>query len=303
MFMRSRDNSTSSGGYWDEYIDASESSMERHRDPKHSRRTIARTREESYTKSLSAHPLDEEEDFVQETPEAALVAAQAYLLTTQPKPRDPREHMHQAAIRSLGLIEDKLMGNLPEKKVTHHKERRKEEFKRKPSRNETSESSGDKKRRKQKEDARNIIAQARVNNSRYAWREENYEDDEKEMGASCFTRRVCKTRVPEGFKLPHDQQKYDGSQEPTLWLSDYLLAIQIIGGTRATAMQSLQLHLTGAAWSWLNTLPNDSIGSCGELESQFARNFRSTYKCPTSLEEIKSCVQKKDETLRSYIQR
>jgi hypothetical protein len=28
-------------------------------------------------------------------------------------------------------------------------------------------------------------------------------------------------------------------------------------------MQSLQLHLTGAARSWLNTLPNDSIGSWG----------------------------------------
>jgi hypothetical protein len=53
----------------------------------------------------------------------------------------------------------------------------------------------------------------------------------------------------------------------------------------------------------LNTLPNDSIGSWGELESQFARNFCSTYKCPASLEEVKSCVQRKDETLRSYIQR
>jgi hypothetical protein len=65
MFMRSRDNNnTSSGGYWDEYSDASESSMERHRDPKHNRSTIAQTREESYTKRLSAHPSDEEEDFV-----------------------------------------------------------------------------------------------------------------------------------------------------------------------------------------------------------------------------------------------
>jgi hypothetical protein len=101
---------------------------------------------------------------VQETPKAALVAAQTYLLTTQPKPRDPREHMHQAAIRSLGLVEDKLRGNLPEKKVTHRRERRKEEVKRKSSWNETSESSGDKKCQKRKEDARNIIAQARVNN-------------------------------------------------------------------------------------------------------------------------------------------
>jgi hypothetical protein len=147
------------------------------------------------------------------------------------------------------------------------------------------------------------MAQARVNNSRYAWREENYKDDEKEMGALCFTRRVHKTRVPKGFKLPHDQEKYDGSQEPMLWISDYLQAVQILGGTRATAMQSLQLHLTGATRSWLNTLPNDSIGSWGELESQFARNFHSTYKRPASLEEVKSCRQGRDKTLRSYIQR
>jgi selenocysteine-specific translation elongation factor len=124
MFMRSRDdNSTSSGGYWGEYSDASECSMERHRDPKHNRRTTAQTREESYAKSLSAQQLEEEEDFVQETPEAALVVAQAYLLTTQPEPGDPREHMHQAAIRSLGLVEDKLMGKLPEEKAIHRKER------------------------------------------------------------------------------------------------------------------------------------------------------------------------------------
>jgi hypothetical protein len=85
IFMRSRDdNNTSSGGYWDEYIDASECSMERHRDPKHNRRTTTQTREESYAKSLSAQQSEQEEDFVQETPEAALVAAHAYLLTTQP---------------------------------------------------------------------------------------------------------------------------------------------------------------------------------------------------------------------------
>jgi hypothetical protein len=286
-----------------EYSDSLESSMERHRDPKHSRRTTARTVEESYIKSPSANQPEEEEEFVQETPEATLVAAHAYLLTMQPKPGDPREHMHQAAIRSLGLVEDKLRGNFLEKNSTYHKEKQKEEVKRKSSRNKTSDSSEDEKRQKRKEDARNIIAQARVNNSRYAWREENYEDNEKEMGALCFTRRVRKTRVPKGFKLPHDQEKYDGSQEPTLWLSDYLQVVQILGETRATTMQSLQLHLTGAARSWLNTLPNDSIGSWGELESKFARNFLSTYKRPASLEEVKSCMQRRDETLCSYIQR
>jgi hypothetical protein len=85
----------------DEHNEASDSSRERHREPKHNRRTTTRAREENHARSISAHPSDEEEDFVQETPEAALVAAQAYLLTTQPEPGDLREHMHQAAIKSL----------------------------------------------------------------------------------------------------------------------------------------------------------------------------------------------------------
>jgi hypothetical protein len=203
---------------------------------------------------------------VQETPEAALIAAQAYLQTTRPEPGDPREDMHQAAIRSLRIVEDKIRGKGLETKSTSYKERRKEKFKHNITRNESSESL-EEERRQRREDARNIIAQARVNKSCHAWREENYEDNEKDMGALCFTCRVHKTRVPKGFKLPHDQQKYDGSQEPTLWLSDYLQAVQILGGTKATAMQSLQLHLTSTSRSWLNTLPNESIGSWGELES------------------------------------
>jgi hypothetical protein len=81
------------------------------------------------------------------------------------------------------------------------------------------------------------------------------------MGASCFTHRVLTRLLPKGFKLPHDQQKYDGSQEPQSWLSDYLQAVKILGGTKETAMQSLQLHLTGAARSWLSKLEKETIGS------------------------------------------
>jgi hypothetical protein len=144
--------------------------------------------------------------------------------------------MHQATIRSLGLVEDRLRKHSPEKNVTHYKDKGKENIKYQSSQNQANNSSGDEKHRTQREDTRNIIAQTRVDNARYAWKEENYEDDDKEMGALCFTRRVHRTRVPKGFKLPHDQQKYDGSQEPKLWLSDYLQAVQILGGTRATMM-------------------------------------------------------------------
>jgi hypothetical protein len=123
------------------------------------------------------------------------------------------------------------------------------------------------------------------------------------MGASCFTHRVHTTPVPKGFKLPHDQQKYDGSQEPQSWLSDYLQAVKILGGTKETAMQSLQLHLTGAARSWLRKLGKETIRSWEEHTKQFTSNFKSTYKRPTSIEEVKACVKQRNETLRAYIQR
>jgi hypothetical protein len=95
---------------------------------------------------------------MQETPEAVLIAAQAYLLTMRPEPRDPREDMHQAAIRSLGIVEDKIRGKGPEIKSTSYKERRKEKFKHNITRNESSESSEEERRQKRREDARNIIA-------------------------------------------------------------------------------------------------------------------------------------------------
>jgi hypothetical protein len=124
MFVRSQDNnSMSREEYWDDYSDDSEYSRERCRDPKHNRGTTAQSREERYSRSMTPQLEAEEENFVQETPEAALIAAQAYLLTTWPEPRDPREDMHQAAIQSLGIVEDKIMGKGPEAKWTSYKER------------------------------------------------------------------------------------------------------------------------------------------------------------------------------------
>jgi hypothetical protein len=185
--------------------------------------------------------------------------------------------MHQAAIKGLGLIRDKLNQDPLEKKTTRNEQ--KEKRSQRSQTPQTRRSSPPSKRhyRSRGEDARNIITHARVNRSCYKWDEGNYEDKEKEMGALCFTRRVCRTQVPKRFKLLHDQQKYDGSQEPELWLSDYLQAIKILGGSRETAMQSLELHLTGVARSWLSKLPDDSIRSWGKLEKQFTDNFRLTY--------------------------
>jgi hypothetical protein len=53
----------------------------------------------------------------------------------------------------------------------------------------------------------------------------------------------------------------------------------------------------------LSKLEKETIGSWEDLTKQFTSNFRSTYKRPTSIEEVKACVQQRDETLRAYIQK
>jgi hypothetical protein len=67
--------------------------------------------------------IDERGNIIPKSPEAALVAAEAYLLTTQPTPGDPRESVHQAAIKSLGLIGDKLnQEEIPQKDMSPHQQ-------------------------------------------------------------------------------------------------------------------------------------------------------------------------------------
>jgi hypothetical protein len=89
---------------------------------KHSRRRTELPRKEDRTKNFNTLLSDEEEDCIQDMPEAALVAAQAYLLTTQSEPGDPWENMHQAAIKSLRLVGDELRQKSFEKEPTHHEQ-------------------------------------------------------------------------------------------------------------------------------------------------------------------------------------
>jgi hypothetical protein len=65
---------------------------------------------QSISKNLDSSFLlvDEQGNIIPKTPEAALVAAQAYLHTTRPNLGDPREHMHRAALNGLKMVGNKL---------------------------------------------------------------------------------------------------------------------------------------------------------------------------------------------------
>jgi hypothetical protein len=65
---------------------------------------------QSISKNLDSSFLsvDEQGNIIPNTPEAALVAAQAYLHTTRPNLGDPREHMHRATLNGLKMVGNKL---------------------------------------------------------------------------------------------------------------------------------------------------------------------------------------------------
>jgi hypothetical protein len=76
---------------------------------------------QSLSKNLDSSFLsvNEQGNIIPKTPEAALVAAQAYLHTTRPNLGDPREHMHWAALQELKMVGNKLL--VKEEEAYHNK--------------------------------------------------------------------------------------------------------------------------------------------------------------------------------------
>jgi hypothetical protein len=89
------------------HSDASYTNKRHHR---HGSTYLEYSERQSISKNLDSSFLsvDEQGNIIPKTPEAALVAAQAYLYTTRPNPGEPREHMHRAALNGLKMVGNKL---------------------------------------------------------------------------------------------------------------------------------------------------------------------------------------------------
>jgi hypothetical protein len=105
--------------------------------------------------------------------------------------------MHQAAIKSLGLVGDELKNKSLGKKSTYHEHTGGRSRRSQSSQSQRTNSPGKTDNEARREDTRNIIMQARVNKAWYAWDEENYKDEEKEMGTLCFTQRFTERGYPQ----------------------------------------------------------------------------------------------------------
>jgi hypothetical protein len=92
------------------HSNASYTNSKRHRRHGSRFKNLEYLERQSLSKNLDSSFLsvDEQGNIIPKTPEAALVAAQAYLHTTRPNPGDPREHMHRAALQGLKMVGNKL---------------------------------------------------------------------------------------------------------------------------------------------------------------------------------------------------
>jgi hypothetical protein len=93
-------------------------------------------------------------------------------------------------------------------------------------------------------------------------------------GAECFSFLIRSTPLPKGIKLSNGVVKFNGQQDPRIWLDDFITAITISGRSRDNALQLLSVHLKDNARAWLNNLAPDSIRSWEEFRQAFIANFR-----------------------------
>jgi hypothetical protein len=78
-------------------------------------------------------------------------------------------------------------------------------------------------------------------------------------GVECFSFLIRSTPLPKGIKLSDGVVKFNGQQDPRIWLDDFITAVTISDRSRDNARQLLSLHLKDNARAWLNNLAPDSI--------------------------------------------
>jgi hypothetical protein len=133
---------------------------------------------------------------------------------------------------------------------------------------------------------RHGLAQNRVDLAR-AWREAGRFEDKCELemlgsnrhglcGAECFSILIRSTPLPKGIKLSNGVVKFNGQQDPRIWLDDFITGVTISGGSRDNALQLLSLHLKDTQGHGSIILPQISSA----LGRNFGRPSSRTFEAP-----------------------
>lgn len=82
--------------------------------------------------------------------------------------------------------------------------------------------------------------------------------------------------LPDKFK-PINIEPYDGTTDLEMWIEDFVKCTNMARGDDLHAVKYLPLKLKGSARHWLNSLPENSIGSWEDLEDAFRANFQGAH--------------------------
>ena len=94
---------------------------------------------------------------------------------------------------------------------------------------------------------------------------------------------------------------YEGKSDPQDHLDHFNDLIELHLVSKMAKYRVFTVTLTGGAKIWLRTVPAKSISSWQQLSTLFLQHFQATKKFAVSLAHLGNIKQKKDKTLKSYI--
>jgi hypothetical protein len=209
-----------------------------------------------------------EAELLSKTKEAAIMAAAAYIATNAPNDDEHMRHLALKGVRVLQSTTNQRHEAMPRTTIPPVEQSRHPAVAPAvaPRTQVVEPINGE---------LRHGLAQNRVDSAR-ARRDARRFEEECELetfggnrdglcGAECYSLLIHSTPLPKGIKLSDSVVKFNGQQDPQIWLDDFITAVTIGGGSRDNALQLLSLHLKDNARAWLNNLAPDSIRSWEEF--------------------------------------
>ncbi|XP_025670159.1 uncharacterized protein [Arachis hypogaea] len=149
---------------------------------------------------------------------------------------------------------------------------------------------------------RNPAHQHETDNDRRHQDAKHTRSDHVIMGATHFTERILKAKLPKGFDKPTDM-KYDGTKDSQEHLTAFKARMNLEGAADAVRVRAFPVTLAGPTIKWFNTLPNGSITGFHDISWKFMAQFTTRItkaKHPISLLGV---TQKQDKSTRKYLDR
>ncbi|XP_072081095.1 uncharacterized protein [Arachis hypogaea] len=122
------------------------------------------------------------------------------------------------------------------------------------------------------------------------------------MGATPFTERILKAKLPKGFDKPTDM-KYDGTKDPQEHLTAFEARMNLEGAVDAVRYRAFPVTLAGPAIKWFNALPNGSIAGFHDITRKFMAQFTTRITKAKHPINLLGVTQKQDESTRKYLDR